>query len=163
MMGTIIDRYITGTIGRVVELHAHYYSTEWVFGLYFEIKVATELSQFMQRFDPDRDGIWVVSRDGCVEGAIFIDGADAETVGAHVRWFIISEELRGQGLGNSLLAEAVQFCRKRDYKQVYLWTFEGLEAAHHLYEKFGFRLNEERRGKQWGKEVLEQRYVLTIS
>jgi hypothetical protein len=43
--------------------------------------------------------------------------------------------------------------------KTYLWTFEDLAAARHLYSKFGFRLVHEARGAQWGKEVNEQMYV----
>jgi len=51
-------------------------------------------------------------------------------------------------------------CRARQYDRVYLDTFEGLVAARHLYEKFGFRLVHERSGTQWGAEVVEQRFEL---
>ena len=52
------------------------------------------------------------------------------------------------------------FCRARSYRQTYLWTFNGLHAARHLYEKQGFKLARSRRGSQWGKEVDEQLFVL---
>jgi len=97
---------------------------------------------------------------GRVEGAIAIDGTEADREGAHLRWFILSEKLRGHGLGNRLMEEAVHFCRERFYRQVYLWTFQGLHPARHLYEKFGFELAEQMPGRQWGKKVLEQRFVL---
>jgi GNAT superfamily N-acetyltransferase len=82
----------------------------------------------------------------------------AAAEGAHLRWFIISDERRGQGFGNALLTAGLDFCRQRRYERVYLWTFAGLDAARHLYEKHGFRLTEERRGQQWGTEVQEQRF-----
>jgi len=158
-----IGGFVPGTIGRVAELHARYYSTAWDFGIFFEAKVATEMSEFMQRFDPERDGIWTIRCDGYVGGAIVIDGIGVESEGAHLRWFIVSEKLRGLGFGNRLMAEAVQFCRQHGFRQVYLWTFHGLHTARHLYEKFGFRLMQEMPGKQWGKEVLEQKYILILS
>lgn len=34
-----------------------------------------------------------------------------------------------------------------------------VDAARHLYESCGFVLVEERRGTQWGTEVMEQRYI----
>jgi GNAT superfamily N-acetyltransferase len=158
-----IAGYVPGAIGRVTELHATYYGLAWDFGLYFEAKVATELSRFLQRFDSARDGFWTANRGGRIEGAIAIDGAMAETEGAHLRWFILSDALRAQGVGNRLLHEAVHFCGQRKYSRVYLWTFRGLEPARHLYEKFGFRLAEQIEGEQWGKRVLEQRYVLDLA
>jgi len=59
-----------------------------------------------------------------------------------------------------LLTAALQFCQARRYDRVYLWTFEGLDAARHLYEKSGFRLVHQQRGAQWGTEVNEQRFEL---
>ena len=52
------------------------------------------------------------------------------------------------------------FCQSRRYQHVYLWTFEGLHAARHLYDKAGFRLVHEQRGTQWGHDVTEQRFEL---
>ena len=158
-----IAGYVPGAIGRVTELHAGYYSEAWDFGLYFEAKVAAELSAFLRRFDPARDGFWTAIRGGRVEGSLAIDGAKAETEGAHLRWFILSDALRAQGVGNRLMQEAVRFCKQRQYARVFLWTFQGLEPARHLYEKFGFRLAEQIEGEQWGKRVLEQRYVLALA
>jgi hypothetical protein len=50
--------YTPGTIGRVAELHALYYSREWNFGQCFEVNVATELSKFMSRYDESQDCVW---------------------------------------------------------------------------------------------------------
>ena len=158
-----IAGYVPGAIGRVAELHATYYSQAWGFGLYFEAKVASELSEFLRRFDPARDGFWAAHRSGRVEGSIAIDGIRADTEGAHLRWFILSDALRGLGVGKLLMQEAVGFCRHQGYPRAYLWTFQGLDPARHLYEKFGFRLAEEVEGEQWGKRVLEQRFVLNLA
>lgn len=158
-----IAGYVPGAIGRVAELHATYYSQAWDFGVYFEAKVASELSEFLRRFDPARDGFWTANRSGRVEGSIAIDAARANTEGAHLRWFILSDALRGLGVGNRLMQEAVGFCRQHGYPRVYLWTFQGLDPARHLYEKFGFQLAEEIEGEQWGKRVLEQRFVLVLA
>lgn len=152
--------YIPGSIGRVAELHATYYQEQWGFGLFFEAKVATELAGFLARYDEQRDGFWTVSIGGRIEGSITIDGSHAATEGAHLRWFVMSDALRGRGVGNQLMDAAVGFCRDRGYSRVYLWTFEGLNAARHLYEKHGFRLAEQQKGTQWGREVNEQRFEL---
>lgn len=155
----IVEGYVPGAIGRVAELHALYYHREWGFGQYFEAKVATELAAFLSRFDPQRDGFWTVGREGRVEGGIVIDGIGGRKDGAHLRWFILSDAMRGQGVGNALMRRAVAFCRQAGHRGVYLWTFEGLLAARHLYEKFGFRLATEHSGEQWGTRVKEQKFV----
>lgn len=163
MAKAVIAGYTPGAIGRVVELHANYYSREWEFGVYFEAKVAADLSAFLLRFDPATDGFWTVTQDGRVEGSIAIDGANAAGAGAHLRWFILSDALRGRGMGRRLMQETVEFCRRCGYARVFLWTFQGLEPARHVYEEFGFRLVEQHQGDQWGTRVLEQRYALNLA
>ena len=154
--------YIHGCIGRIAELHGTYYHDHWGFGLFFEAKVATELSKFLGRYNEKRDGFWTASLEDRVEGSITIDGIHTESEGAHLRWFIISSKLRGHGVGNTLMEKAVDFCKSSNYYRVYLWTFDGLHAARHLYEKFGFRLVEQHEGKQWGAKVNEQKFVLNL-
>lgn len=155
--------YLPGCIGRVTELHAAYYSRQAGFGLPFEAKVARELAEFCERYDDHRDGLWLLANGaGDVQGCVAIDGlhAKGEGEGAHLRWFITADEARGTGAGQALLAAAMAFCSARGYRQVYLWTFDGLAAARHLYEKFGFQLALQQRGSQWGKQVDEQRFEL---
>lgn len=154
--------YIPGSIGRVSELHGTYYHDHWGFGVYFEAKVATELSAFLSRFNESRDGIWLATVNGRVEGSIVIDGLQASDEGAHLRWFILSDALRGKKAGRKLINGAIGFCRRKGYKMIYLWTFEGLNAARYLYEDVGFKLVRQQRGVQWGIEVNEQYFELRI-
>ncbi len=161
-MGKIHKGCLPGSIGRVAEMHGKYYADNWQFGPFFEAKVATELSEFITRYNPERDAFWTVVQDGRVEGSITIDGIHAQDAGAHLRWFIMSNVLRGQGFGMRLLHEATTFCKARNYPRIYLWTFAGLYAARKLYEKVGFVLIHEQTGKQWGTEVTEQKFILEL-
>ena len=156
----IIHRgYLPGCIGRITELHARYYAALVGFDVPFEAKVATELSTFCVDYSDDRDGLWLALIDGQVQGSIAIDGTHADAHGAHLRWFITANMLRGQGAGQALLGSALRFCDDKGYRKVVLWTFDELHAARHLYEKHGFRLAHTQRGAQWGKEVNEQMFV----
>jgi GNAT superfamily N-acetyltransferase len=159
----IATGYVPGAIGRIAELHGRYYHEHWQFGVFFEAKVATELAEFLARYDGRRDRFWTVSLADSIEGSVTIDGIHADRDGAHLRWFIVSDALRGRGIGNRLMDAAVDFCRARGYRKVHLWTFAGLNAARHLYEKAGFQLVDERRGAQWGTETTEQRFELRFS
>ncbi|MDJ0781342.1 MAG: GNAT family N-acetyltransferase [Desulfosarcinaceae bacterium] len=150
--------YRPGSIGRVAELHGRYYHEHWGFGLFFESKVAIELATFLERYDDARDGFWLAKTAGRVEGSITIDGHRAMHAGAHLRWFIVSEALQGGGVGKRLIETAIGFCRQRGFRRIYLWTFEGLDAARHLYTAAGFTLVEQHRGTQWGAAVNEQRF-----
>jgi len=162
MDSEIVKGFIPGALGRVVELHGAYYARHWSFGIYFEAKMAADMAELANRHDDRCDGFWTVSQTGRVEGSIAIDGRDAPAGAAVLRWFIVSDALRGRGCGKRLLVTAVDFCRDRRYPLVSLWTFAGLDTARHLYEQAGFRLAEERRGSQWGTEVTEQRFELRL-
>jgi len=163
MSDIIIEKgYVPGSIGRVAELHGNYYHKNWHFTAFFEAKVATEIAEFIGRYNTAQDGFWTASIGGRVEGSITIDGIHANKEGVHLRWFIVSDILRGKGAGNWLMNEALDFCREKRYKRVYLWTFEGLDAARHLYEKNGFTLVKEFIGDQWGTQVREQRFELNL-
>lgn len=154
----LISGYIPGVIGRIAELHALYYSEYWNFGKFFEIKVTTELSRFINNLNEEKDQIFSFAIDGRIEGSISIDGSSENENIAHLRWFIISDELRGKGAGNELMLQAMKFCEKNGYDGSYLWTFKGLDSARHLYEKYGFSLSDEKTGEQWGTIVTEQRF-----
>jgi GNAT superfamily N-acetyltransferase len=116
----------------------------------------------MGRFHEDWDLIWTLYAHQTIEGSITIDGFSGDRRAAHLRWFIVSDRLRGRGAGHFLMKKAMDFCKARSYVTVYLWTFEGLSPARHLYEKLGFRLVEEHSGAQWGRVVKEQRFEAAL-
>ncbi len=154
--------YYPGAVGRVVELHGVYYHQHWGFDVTFETQVARELSEFIARFDPNRDGFWTMLPNGEFAGAIAIDGHRAETDGARLRWFIVAPRYHGRRFGHALIDQALGFCRSRGYPRVYLWTFRGLAAAAHLYGSRGLRLTEEHRVTQWGSHIIEQKYEIDL-
>lgn len=162
MSRLIFKGYTPGVIGRIVELHARYYHKHWGLGLFFETKVALEMAEFFSRFDKSRDGFWYVRKDDQIEGSIAIDGINAKKEGAHLRWFILSPKIQGQGFGKKLIKEAINFCKKKKYGSIYLWTFEGLNIARHIYENYGFKLVEQKRGTRWGIKLNEQRFELHL-
>lgn len=146
MLDVELTGYTPGALGRIIELHGSYYARHWQLGLYFEAKVAAELAEFLQRFDPARDGAWFAKVHATVIGGIFIDGKDAEGKGARLRWFIIDPDYQGGGLGKLLLQQTMNFCQQQQFKRVYLTTFAGLKSARHLYEQAGFVLHHEEDG-----------------
>ena len=99
---------------------------------------------------------------GAFAGSVAIDGSDAGTQGARLRWFIVSPAFQGRGIGKALLGKSVQFCKVVGHKRVFLWTFEGLDTARYLYDAVGFRLSQEHEVRQWGREIKEQRFDLTL-
>ncbi len=158
----LLAGYIPGAIGRVAELHGTYYSRNWDFGLFFEAKVAVELSEFLSRFDKTRDGFWIAEDNGKIAGSVSIDGIEGKTKGARLRWFIVDPEMHGYGIGRMLMREAVLFCKIAHHSKIYLTTFAGLDPAKYLYESLGFVLREEWEDAHWGKTVMAQQFELNL-
>jgi GNAT superfamily N-acetyltransferase len=154
--------YYPGVLGRITELHAAYYHEHWGFDLSFEIQVAGELSEFMGRFHQERDGLWIALSDTRFAGAIAIDGRLSESEGARLRWFIVEPSFHGGGVGRKLIRKAIEFCRTVGHRKVFLWTFNGLDAARHVYELEGFRMCEEHEVNQWGRLIQEQKFELIL-
>ncbi len=154
--------YRPGALGWAVETQAAYYGRHWGFGVYFEAKIAAELADFLQRYDPKRDLFRLALAGDDILGTISVDGSDAAGKGAHLRWFMVDPVAQGRGVGRRLLDAGLGFCGARRYSQVYLWTFAGLDAARRLYDAAGFQVVEEQEDDQWGKTMREQRMVLQL-
>ncbi|MFD2207115.1 bifunctional helix-turn-helix transcriptional regulator/GNAT family N-acetyltransferase [Kiloniella antarctica] len=155
----IIEGYSPGLLGRIVEMHATYYSQFANFDAVFETTVANGLSDFIPRLSHDRNIILHAVSDDQIVGSIAIDGQDLGKNISHLRWFIVDKKMRGSGLGKELFSHALKFCDKQGFDETHLWTFKGLNVARKLYEQENFTLVDEYIGDQWGRQVLEQKFV----
>jgi len=105
----IVD-YRPGSLAEVVKMHMTYYSEKWGFGLPFETKVASELSEFLNRYIPQKDLFLLAYHFGECVGSISLDSQDASGKGGHVRWFIVDEKFAGNGVGRVLLTKVINHC-----------------------------------------------------
>lgn len=154
----ISSGYRAGLIGRITHMHMAYYAPFAGFGQRFESVVAAGLASFCDRLHRPNNQIWLAIQDQQIVGSIAIDGEDLGNNTAHLRWFIMDDRVREQGVGGRLLTQALQFVDTKRFGETQLWTFNGLHTARHLYESAGFKLVDEHLGNQWGTEVLEQRF-----
>ena len=132
--------YPPGLIGVVSALFgrtiARSHGVDWT----LDAMIAEQQCEFFRRFDCERDRVWVALRDGWPQGALSIDGPRPEKgrEAAQLRFFILDESLRGRGIGRSMLASAMQFCKEQGFRSIFLTTLPGLDAAMRLYESVGF-------------------------
>jgi ribosomal protein S18 acetylase RimI-like enzyme len=148
-----------GDLGELVWLHGTVYAREYGFDPTFEVYVAGPLAQFVQT-RTDRERLWIAERAEHIVGCVAIVSISPQE--AQLRWFLVAPAARGQGLGRTLLYEAVEFCKRHAYESVFLWTVSALTAAARLYRQLGFEKAEERPGHLWGVDVLEERYILHL-
>jgi ribosomal protein S18 acetylase RimI-like enzyme len=148
-----------GDIGAIVHLHGITYAREYGFDHTFEAYVAGPLAEFVRSISA-RERIWLAERAGKIVGCIAIVAMTPEV--AQLRWFLVDPSARGIGIGKKLIEEAVGFCKACRYKSIILWTVSALTAAAHLYRSFGFRIVEQKPGKKWGVDVIEEKYELLL-
>jgi len=149
----------SGDIGYVIHLHGTLYAKEYGYGLQFESYVAKGLAEFYEKYDPERNRVWVCEYNSRVVGFLLL--MDRGTA-AQLRYFLIEPEYRGIGLGSKLLKLYMEFLRECDYKASYLWTTHELSTAALLYKRLGFKLTEEKESTAFGKPLREQRYDLVL-
>lgn len=145
-----------GDIGRITYLHGVLYAKEYGYDYTFEAYVAEPLGQFARRSN-SRERIWVAEDNGEVLGSIAL--CETSVKEAQLRWFLVSPQLRGRGVGKKMLNSLIEFSMEQEYEKISLWTVKGLDTAKRIYIASGFKLEEEIERFVWGGNQTEQKYV----
>ncbi|MDR3588517.1 MAG: helix-turn-helix domain-containing GNAT family N-acetyltransferase [Negativicutes bacterium] len=146
-----------GDLGYIAHRHGVLYEQEYGLDQSFERYVLAGMVKFLE--NGARGNVWVAEFGGQIVGSIAIVDADTET--AQLRWFLIEPEFRGAGLGRRLMDTAMDYCRQRAFRRVFLWTFQGLDAACHLYGRAGFAVTEQAENNTWAQRLIEERWDFT--
>lgn len=148
-----------GDLGMVVHLHGVLYAQEHGLDTSFEPYVAKPLADLVLA-GSDAGRLWLAECDGRIVGSIAALLQDEAS--AQLRWFLLTPEARGAGLGRRMLESALDYCRERRVASVFLWTFADLGAAIRLYERAGFRESESVAHEVWGGKRTELRMDLRL-
>ncbi len=148
-----------GDIEEIISLHGFVYAQECGFDKTFEQYVSKPLREFAKSHTL-REKIWIIEQKERIKGCIAVVKSDE--VKAQLRWFLVHPDLRGKGVGRTLINEAIQFVKDNDYSSIFLWTVSSLKVANKIYTTMGFQLTEEKAHSLWGKYLIEQRYELVF-
>jgi ribosomal protein S18 acetylase RimI-like enzyme len=152
-----------GDLGAIVAHHGRVYGEEYGVDSSFEGHVASSVARAALRgFPSPREAICLVELEGEHAGSLALtDEDDGE---AAIRWFVLSPEVRGRGLGRRLLGEMLARASEIGYTRVWLETFSELEAAAHLYLDHGFEVVWADAAPRWGRDrIIYQRYDLELA
>ncbi len=104
---------INGKDSDLNNIEKNYFSNDGFFG----VVVNTNTNQLVGTF-----GLFPVSENIC-----------------ELRKMYLSKEVRGKGLGKSILNTAINKAREKHYKKIILETISPLTTAIYLYKQFGFK------------------------
>lgn len=149
-----------GDLGYVVYRHGKLYARENGYGIEFEAYVAKGLAEFYGAYDAEKERVWVCEDGEEIVGFLLLMHRGDRT--AQLRYFYLEPKARGIGLGNYLMRLFMDFLKEKEYKSAYLWTTDEQTAAAALYERYGFKLTEEKESEAFGKKLIEQRFDLEL-
>ncbi|MFC0677882.1 GNAT family N-acetyltransferase [Lysobacter korlensis] len=99
-----------------------------------------EVDWMHRAYSGPRSAYFVVEREGRVMGGggiAQLTGGDADVCELRKMYFL--PELRGFGAGAALMTRCLEAARGFGYRQCYIETLTGMDAAMRLYERSGFR------------------------
>lgn len=149
-----------GDIGYIIYLHGRIYANESNFSNDFEKYVIKTFYDFLQNYSPENDRIWIAEYHNKIVGCIAIQHQPKNE--AQLRWFLLDPAFRGLGIGKRLLTDALNFCKERNYKNIFLLTTSAQNKALEMYKMAGFKLTESEELHQWGKTFQHERYNLKL-
>ena len=99
-----------------------------------------EVDWMSRAYAEPRHAYFVLERDGAVLGGAGIAplvGGDAGTCELRKMYFL--PQARGSGAGAAMMSRCLEAARDAGFRQCYLETLTGMDAAQRLYERSGFR------------------------
>ena len=99
-----------------------------------------EVDWMSRAYAQPRCAYFVVEQDGVVVGGAGVaplTGGDGDTCELRKMYFL--PQARGRGAGAAMMQRCLQAARDFGFRQCYLETLGGMDAAMKLYERSGFR------------------------
>ena len=155
-----IRPFTQSDIEYVISRHKTLYYAERHLSDVFSAYVDRIVYEFADKFDPETDCLNILEFNGVPAGSIAVAKVDGST--AQIRFFMLEPEMRKRGYGNRLMDLALDFCREKGYKKVFLLTITAQVVARHIYETHGFHRIWSRDKSEWGEGVVEERWDLEL-
>lgn len=155
-----IRNFIKNDINNIILQHKILYAKEYNLSPIFGDYVEKGVHEFVQNYNNEKECMLIPEMNGKAVGSIAISKFDNQT--AHLRYFLLEPETRGRGLGHKLVDMALNFCREKGYKHVFLETISCLKTARHIYASKGFKITQTHENTTWGKDILEERWDLDL-
>lgn len=128
-------------------------------GAYESVVVGAAL-HFLERFDAERECVWIAERSGVAVGSVFVrhvgDGV------AELQLLHVESQARGIGIGRRMIAEAIEFATRAGYATLQLEMYDVMKTARLLFHGAGFRHVSETTDTRFGKPVQRQLWRMAL-
>jgi DNA-binding MarR family transcriptional regulator/GNAT superfamily N-acetyltransferase len=151
-----------GDLGWVIHRQAVLYAEEYGWNLEYEGLVAGILGDFVKTFDSERDAAWIAEAEGRILGSVFLVKDTDPRIGK-LRLLYVEPDSRGMGIGKRLIDACIEGARSAGYERLVLWTNSVLTSARRLYERAGFKLEQEEKHHSFGKDLVGQYWSLELA
>lgn len=155
-----IRPFTQSDIEYVISRHKTLYYAERHLSGTFSAYVDEIVYRFVDKFNARTDCLNILECNGVPAGSIAIAKFDKET--AQLRFFMLEPEMRQRRYGNRLMDMALDFCRDKGYKKVFLLTITAQVVARHVYETHGFHKVSSNDKSEWGNGIVEERWELEL-
>ena len=156
-----IRPFTQSDIEYVISRHKTLYYAERHLGGTFSAYVDEIVYSFVENYNTQTDCLKILECNGVPAGSIAIAKVDDAT--AQLRFFMLEPEMRQRGYGNHLMDMALEFCREKGYKKVFLLTITAQIVARHVYETHGFYKVSSNDKSEWGDGVIEECWELDLT
>ncbi|UUX51042.1 helix-turn-helix domain-containing GNAT family N-acetyltransferase [Nisaea acidiphila] len=152
----VIRPHRAGDLSWILARQAALYEGEYGWDGEFERLLLKIGSDFVERYNPDDDCLWIAEHDGRIAGSAAVVRDGPET--ARLRIVYVEPAARGFGLGHKLVGASIDFARRQGYREMVLSTYSVLSTARRVYQAAGFELCREEPDEVFGQSLVEQHW-----
>jgi DNA-binding MarR family transcriptional regulator/N-acetylglutamate synthase-like GNAT family acetyltransferase len=127
---------------------------EFEFAGSYETVMLSAAAHCLERFDVERDCVWIAERNGVPVGSVFVRWLTADT--AELLLLHVESQARGIGIGRRLISEAIAFATRAGYATLQLEMYDVMKTARLLFHAAGFRHVSEEADGRYGRQVQRQ-------
>jgi len=143
-----------GDISLVVQRSIGSGIEEFEFGGSYESVMLRAAAHFVDRFDAERDCVWIAERNDVPVGSVFVQRLTEES--AELLLLHVESQARGIGIGRRLISEAIAFATRAGYGTLQLEMLDVMKTARLLFHAAGFRHVSEAADGRFGRALQRQ-------
>jgi DNA-binding MarR family transcriptional regulator/GNAT superfamily N-acetyltransferase len=151
-----------GELGWLIHRQGMLYNQQYGWNGEFEALIAGLYRDFEALPSTPPKALWIADRGGSVVGSVYVVPADGQPGVAQLRMLYVEPEARGQGLGATLVEQAVSFARGAGYRRLILWTQSVLVPARRIYAASGFTLERSAPHHSFGQDLVGETWGIAL-